>query len=662
MTAALARLVLALVGFIEAASSYTVVEEAPIAAADRARLVVEVEDARAAPSRPLPLPVRAIVTAADGSHPDGSGRGTYADGRFFAEGHFAVDLPAGRTTVLLHSGPNYEHLELTVEAKAGRQVRLGVRLRRWFAPEERGWYGGDNHVHAQHDAAVTIRTDLDYTALQARADGLSYVTEADAGPSPADIGRLSTPTFLFRRAPELRPGPFVGHLNTPGLSRPIEEAVYARLVAGPLPAQRIAEEVHARGGAVIHTHPLTPPHQMHWMGAAEVLSDAVLGRCADALDLDGQASELLWFAVLNLGNRVACSGYTDCALGRRSTPSPGDRRVYCHAEALTYPAVVEAIRKGRTFATDGGPVFPFVTIDGQGPGATLEPGGDRPHALRAEVHSLDPLKSARLYRRGEPVRDFEVAGESGEVVLEAALREGPGSRAWYVLRVEDEKGHWAITSPVYVEPPGPSPRPLASALILEISNATRYVELRRDFFAHLIATVAPGDRLESVELLRDGRVLRRFTPDQGDSRTSGKVPVTGLGGEYEPGWAWHAGPSGPCHLQADWPVEETGWYGLRATTAGGRTLTSEEVRFDAGHGASRAITVAQLEGPGTRFAHRGYGEEMPLGEVRLPFEGDHWWYPLRTYWRVRAEFGRELRELVAGDERGAKGRFRAPDH
>ena len=119
---------------------------------------------------------------------------------------------------------------------------------------------------------------------------------------------------------------------------------------------------------MIHTHPLTPPHQMHWMGAAEILSDAVLGRCADALDLDGQASELLWFAVLNLGNRVAASGYTDCALGRRSTPSPGDRRVYCKAEELTYPAIVEAIRRGRTFATNGGPFFPFVTIDGKGPG------------------------------------------------------------------------------------------------------------------------------------------------------------------------------------------------------------------------------------------------------------------------------------------------------
>ena len=68
--------------------------------------------------------------------------------------------------------------------------------------------------------------------------------------------------------------------------------------------------------------------------------------------------------------------------------------------------------------------------------------------------------------------------------------------------------------------------------------------------------------------------------------------------------------------------------------------------------------MARLEGPGTRWEHRGYGEEMPLEEVRVPFAGDHWWYPQRTYWRVRAEFGGERRELVGGEDRAAESRFR----
>jgi hypothetical protein len=652
-----AHLMLLLVACLEDGSTFMGLGDVPVTPPVRARILVHVEDGRAAPDRPMPLPVRVVVTASDGSHPDGSGRGVYADGRFFAEAGFSVEVPPGRTAIVLRSGPDYVPLVIEVEAKEGREVRYRARLRRWFAPEERGWFGGDNHVHAQHDATAAIPTDLAFTALQARADGLSYVTEADPGPSPAGVERLSTPAFLFRRAPEVRPGPFVGHLNTPGIPRPIEPEVYARLVDGPLPAQGIAEEVHARGGAVIHTHPLTPPHQMHWMGAAEILSDAVLGRCADALDLDGQASEMLWFAVLNLGNRVAASSYTDCALGRRTTPSPGDRRVYCQAERLTYPAIVEAIRRGHTFATNGGPLFPFVTIDGKGPGETLGPGGGRPHALRAEVRCLYPLKSARLYRRGELAESFAVSGRRGEVVLEGTLRDPPGDRAWYVLRLEDERGHWAITSPIYVEPAQASARPFASSLILEISNATRYIELRRCFFAHLIVTVSPGDRLRSVELLRDGRLVRLFAPGMGESRTAGKVPATGMAGEYGPGWSWSSGAS---HFQADWPVEETGWYGLRAATADGKTLAADEVFFDASRGSSQVLTVARLDGPGTRWAHRGYGEELPLSEIRKPFNGDHWWYPNRSYWRVLAEFGPERCELVGGEKEGSEGLFRAP--
>jgi hypothetical protein len=301
--------------------------------------------------------------------------------------------------------------------------------------------------------------------------------------------------------------------------------------------------------------------------------------------------------------------------------------------------------------------LPLLHDRRQGAGETIEPGGDRGHELRAEVRCLYPLRSARLYRRGELARSFAVTGRRGEVALEAALREPPGERAWYVLRVEDERGHWAITSPVYREPARAGARPFASSLILEISNATRYVELRRAFFAHLIVTVSPEDRLESVELLKDGRVMRRFEPGMGDRRTAGKVPATGIDGDYGPGWAWASGSS---HFQADWPVEDSGWYGLRATTSEGRVLISDEVHFDASHGASRTLSVAHLDGPGTRWAQRGYGEEMPLAAIRTPFEGDHWWYRDRSYWRVLAEFGPERRELVGGEKEGAQDLFRTP--
>jgi hypothetical protein len=625
------------------------------------RVVVRVEDDRASADRPIPLPVRAIVSAADGSHPDGSGRGTYDDGRFFADGTFAVEVPPGQTTLSLQSGPNYVPLECSIDARAGTQAEVVARLHRWFSPEGLGWFGGDNHVHAQHDASAAVRTDLAYTALQARANGLSFVTEAGSNVDYANLDRLSTDSFLLRYAPELRPGPFVGHLNTPGIGPPFADDAYRALIDRPLPAQAIIDAVHDRGGAAIHTHPLTPPHQMHWMGAAEFLSDAATGRPADALDLDGQATELLWAAALNLGNRVAASSSTDAALGRTRTRSPGDRRVYVRADSLSYPALVASIRAGRTLATNGGPVFAFLEIDGKSPGDELPAAGE-PRRVRAEVRSLHPIRSAQLLRRGIAVESFDAAGRSGALTFEMTVEDGPHAPAWYALRAEDDRGHWAMTSPIYVGPRPDSGPVDASAMILQISNATRFIELRRDFFAHLVVTVPPGDRLESVELLRDGEVARRFSPDQGNERHEGKVPVTGIDGEYGPGWSWFPAPDAPHHFQADWPVAEPGWYGVRATTADGRILRSDGLRFDGPTGASRATSVARLDGPGTRFVHLGHGEEMPLEAITLPFEGDHWWYPDRTSWQVLATFDGQDRSVGNIPDAEARGRFRLVDN
>lgn len=63
-------------------SSFSVPGETSVGLVGQGRLVVEViADDRAGTGRHVPLPVRVVVTASDGSHPDGSGRGTYADGR-----------------------------------------------------------------------------------------------------------------------------------------------------------------------------------------------------------------------------------------------------------------------------------------------------------------------------------------------------------------------------------------------------------------------------------------------------------------------------------------------------------------------------------------------------------------------------------------------------
>ncbi len=633
-------------------SEYTAKDVGPCDQRGRVRITVEVHDLRAEDEG---IPVRAIVTAADGSHVDGSGHGLYADGRFYADGSFEVAVPGGQTRIELSSGPDYVPLEIREDFAAGRIYHLTARLYRWFSPEAHGWYCGDNHVHALHDAHATVKASLAYTALQGRANGLNWITEAGSNVPYDDIDRLDTPRFLLRYAAEQRPGAYIGHVNTPGITERLDSGFLERIYNQPLPVQALKERVHRLGGVVTHTHPLSPPYQLHWMGATEFFSDMVMGNCADLFDVDSRATEWLWFMALNLGNHVGVSGSTDSALGRVRTSSPGDRRVYCHAEQFTYPAIVEALREGRTFATNGSAIFPFFRIDGHEPGDTIELNGRRSCKATLTIHTRDGVRTAQLYRNGVRIWAVDLTGRESPIALEKELEEA--QTCGYVLRVEDAQGNWAITSPIYFEAADRSGQQQPEALLLEISNCTRFVELRRRFYAHIITTVGTGETIARVELLRDGEIQKAFSVTDGNRIVDGLVPVNGASGEYAEGWVWHPSPKKAAHFQADYPVSESGWYAVRLRTEAGRILTSDSIHFDADHPNSRTLSVAHVAGNGSSLRLLGYGEEMPLAEITLPFEGDHWWYPRNTWWQLTVDFGQGPQQFGGGWD-GAQANFR----
>ncbi len=636
----------------ELESSWHIVGDEAASRKDQGEVEVVVQRGKGAQTQQTPLTVRVVVTGSDGHHYDGSGYGLYDDGRFFAEESFRVAVPPGDTQVDLRSGPNHVPLKFSVRAEAGRCVKVEARLREWFNPAALGWYCGDNHVHAQHDARADVKTGLAYTARQARANGLNFVTEAGSNVSYEDLDRLDSDSFLLRYAGELRPGAFVGHFNTPGIVRAIPAERYEQLIRCPLPGQAIFEEVARLGGVTIHTHPLSPPQLRHWMGATEILSDAVIGRCADLMDLDSDATQQLWFAVLNLGNRVAASGSTDSALGRRRTSSPGDRRVYCQANRLDYREIVSAMRDGRTVATNGGPLLALLTVAGNGPGSVMQVATGQTEEAKIEVHSLHPLRSVKLYCRGNVIEEFDVAELSGRQVLTRSVPVGEASRCWFVVRAEDSQGNWAVTSPVYAQSDA-SPRRPATLALLEISNHERFIYLRRDFFAHVIVTVSPDQAIQSVDLLRDGAVVRRFAPAEGSQLHEDRIPVTQMPGPYGPGWVWNE-HSRPVHFQADWPVSETGWYGLRTVTDSG-SFESDQVYFDADNPNSQAISSANLRSQDMDLALHGYGEEMPLDEIDVVTQDDRWWYPKHTYWCLETQIdGTTSRFGSASSDRTAR--------
>ncbi len=636
--------IILLLPLVVAAGPLERVGEKPLDVAGAGELAVEVIDAQGAA-----MAARVTVTASDGTHPDGSGRGAYKDGRFFAEGTFKVRVAPGRTGLKVSCGPEFEPIDETVDIPAGRSVQVRAVPRRWIDLARLGWYAGDHHVHTQHDAKATIRTDSAYTALQGRANGLSVITEADAEVPGAGGANLDTTAFLYRRALEQRPGPFVGHINTPGITRPLDQDRADALMKRPLPALALLTAVHELDGACIRTHTFTPPHLLHWMGAAEAWSDVALGVCGDLMDVDGQASEMLYFAALNLGNVVGVSSYTDSALGREQTLSPGDRRVYAKSSKLDYPAMITAMRLGRTFATNGGSVFAFLDVDGKEPGETIHPAPGQKLKFRGTVRSLGPLLQAQAFGPAGMMQSFNVSGRSGEIVVEHEFTAGE-TPAWFLLRAQDQRGNWAITSPVYIFPTGAKLPANVSAVLLSIANHTRYVVLSREFFAHAIVTVRPPEALAEVRLMKDGKVVKTWKPADGDQWANGRVPVTDIFGTYSAGWAWHKEAATTCHFQADWPVTEDGWYGVVALTTNGREIRGESLRYDAANPKSRAISSARLAGPGTTLDWCGYGEEMDLIDIHEPFKGDHWWYPDNSAWRLKGVLEGQTRETGGGKQ------------
>ena len=596
------------------------------------------------------LPARIILTAADKSHPDGSGRGVYRDGRFFAEGSFQADVPSGKLQIQIFKGANYIPIDQDIEVPKGKKLSLLAELEQWFSPEELGWYAGDNHVHAQHDKEAAVKTDLEYTALQARANGLSFVTEAGSNVDYGALEKLSTDDFLMRYAGEVRPGCYVGHFNTPGIQKAFGYTELNNLVKRPLPAQAVYEEVRKRNGVVIHTHPMTPRHQLHWMGAGEAFSDAVLGHCPDLFDIDANHTQKLWFSILNLGNKVAASGYTDAALGRATTKSPGDGRVYCQAEEFTYESIVDAMRKGRTMATNGGPVFAFLKVNGEGSGADLTIAEGSTPTFSLKVHSLKKFRSVALYMNGVRSHAFNIRGKEDQRKLsfEGDIQQDRSKASWIVALVDNEKGQWCVTSPIYLTPEGTKREDLrkdASAILFEISNHSRFAQLRKEYFAHILTTVAQGDRLKEVRLLKDDKVLHTFQPENGDLLADEKIPTTELFGSYAKGWIWHPKPEKPQHFQADWPIQESGWYHVQIHTPNGKIHRSDELYFDADYPNSQSTSIGHIFAKDTQFTLWGHGEDAPLAQVHPPYTQGNWWYAKNGYWRIITTFEGKTNEL-----------------
>jgi hypothetical protein len=116
------------------------------------RLRLEVRDADTGE----PITARLSVTAANGKFQFPLGalyRLNQGAGTFYARSA-ELELPAGRCTVEALHGLEYLAVKAEIEIAAGQTRYLPLSMERWVNMPERGWFSGENHIHANYGAGA----------------------------------------------------------------------------------------------------------------------------------------------------------------------------------------------------------------------------------------------------------------------------------------------------------------------------------------------------------------------------------------------------------------------------------------------------------------------------------------------------------------------------
>ncbi len=434
-----------------------------------------------------PMPARASVRLADGRHvaPDDAWmHGDEAFDRtqrrlefnyFHAHAPVAITLPAGEATIEAMRGVEFAATTRTVAVRAGETTTVRLPLRRIDHLAARGWFSGDLHVHMNYGG--TYRNTPERLVRQARAEDLRVVENLivnKEGRVPdqeyfrGPLDAASTRDVLLKHDEEFHTS-YWGHVGLLGMRQQLllpGYSAYANTAArsiAPMNAD-VVERARRQGALAGYVHPFDAwpnPGDTTRPLTNEFPVALALG-LVDYYEALGFVDDLMvtqrvWYAALNAGFALPAGAGTDAMANYASLRGPvGMNRVYARVNApLTHGRFLDAIRRGRTMATNG-PLVEF-TLGGRGPGDSLAlaSGGG---ALRATVRlrSFVAVDSLEVVRNGQVIARLQPAqgGTRADTAFMIDVRES----GWYLARAYTPGGRHPVldlmplgtTSPIYV--------------------------------------------------------------------------------------------------------------------------------------------------------------------------------------------------------------------
>ncbi|HRG95274.1 MAG TPA: CehA/McbA family metallohydrolase [Polyangiaceae bacterium] len=332
------------------------------------------------------------------------------------------------------------------------------------------YYAGDFHVHSRE--STDAKPTLDEIAVFARSRGLDFVEISDHNTvTQQDLfadAQARHPSLLF--VPGIEFTTYAGHANAVGGTRFVDH----RLGQPGVTIGGAVDAILAQGAVFSINHPLLDLGDV-CIGCAwkhDVAPDKVggyelgTGGQKEGARLFLDVTLAAWEVLLDRGSHAAAMGGGDDHAAGKATgafASPlGSPTTLVYATELSAPAIVDAVKRGRTVVKLQGPEDPMVELTTEGGGLP----GDRLRARSVRVRATvtgGRGHHVRFVRDGAVDTDAEITSDPftleatvSEATLSAAASAGRELRVRAEVVVDDKPR--TITSHVFVtyDPAGPA--------------------------------------------------------------------------------------------------------------------------------------------------------------------------------------------------------------
>ncbi|MBE3123290.1 MAG: CehA/McbA family metallohydrolase [Planctomycetes bacterium] len=363
-------------------------------------------------------------------------------------GPIDMALPAGEWEVTVRRGVEHVAVVDTFTVVPGQTVERSYRPRRWVNMSKRGWYSGDDHVHAQ----ILSEADAQRMMTWAKAEDVHLCNIVKMG----DIQRTFFEQRAFGKTSRVVDGEYV---LSPGQECPRTDELGHTLAMNITSMIRdtdryflydwVFDQVHAQGGLTGYAHVLSDAFHVHRDMSINVPKDKI-----DFVELM-QFSTLgtdLYYEFLNTGFKITASAGSDVPWGG----TIGEVRTYALVGAGRFDADrwFEAVKQGHTFVTNG-PMLEF-TVDQALPGDQIDVKTTKPLHVKARVwgDSEASLPSKlEIVCNGETIKSIQPTdAKQTELTLEFDV--DPANGFWIAARAEGADSTRAHTTPIYVVKPG----------------------------------------------------------------------------------------------------------------------------------------------------------------------------------------------------------------